>query len=399
MQDNHFQEFDREIRSRLADAGIKPSRRVWKGVAARLDAAAAPVAPAARPWGWMRWAGLSLAGAAAIALGIFFSTSKTTIPSNFINPEQATLAQAGEQAGAAELSVAPAAPVPETVPAPAPVTRRAVRKARPARQDAPLLAMNEPAPAATPLAEEPAASVQEPSSEQTKPGRTGRKVAPIPILPIFDPFLEPIPTTVSKPRPALYAQGAVGSNEANLRSTPPTSLMAPGVDSGFSELGDSSFGIPFTVGLGIRFYVTPRLSISTGLDYSLLSRTFTGSYKGMPGSVSHTLQYIGIPANLNFDIMSSDRIRFYVYGGGEAEFCVDNTYRLFSESDIVRSYKVNDLQYSVSAGLGVEFAISRHIGLYLDPGVNYYFPCKQPRSIRTEKPFLLNFDVGLRFNL
>jgi hypothetical protein len=46
----------------------------------------------------------------------------------------------------------------------------------------------------------------------------------------------------------------------------------------------------------------------------------------------------------------------------------------------------------------VEFLLGRRVGLYLDPGVNYYFPCSQPRSIRTEKPLLLNFDVGLRFN-
>ena len=56
------------------------------------------------------------------------------------------------------------------------------------------------------------------------------------------------------------------------------------------------------------------------------------------------------------------------------------------------------VQFSVGAGLGVEFMLSNHLGLYLDPGFNYYFPCNQPRSIRTEKPLMLNFDVGLRFN-
>ena len=64
MQDNHYEEFDRQIRSMLADAGTKPSRRVWKGISARLDAAEAP---ATSPWAWMKWAGMSLAAAAAIA--------------------------------------------------------------------------------------------------------------------------------------------------------------------------------------------------------------------------------------------------------------------------------------------------------------------------------------------
>ena len=59
---------------------------------------------------------------------------------------------------------------------------------------------------------------------------------------------------------------------------------------------------------------------------------------------------------------------------------------------------MDELQFSVGAGLGVEFLLGQRVGLYIDPGVNYYFPCNQPRSIRTEKPLLLNFDVGLRFN-
>ena len=156
--------------------------------------------------------------------------------------------------------------------------------------------------------------------------------------------------------------------------------------------------VPITVGLGVRIYATPRLSIGTGVDYTLLSRTFAGSYADVPGTVHHRLQYIGIPVQLYYDIVSSNRIKFYAYGGGKAEYCIDNTYKLFGSPDIVRTYKVDGLQFSVDAGLGVEFLLSRRVGLYVDPGVSYYFPCNQPRSLRTEKPLLLNFDVGLRFN-
>ena len=59
---------------------------------------------------------------------------------------------------------------------------------------------------------------------------------------------------------------------------------------------------------------------------------------------------------------------------------------------------MNSPLFSVGAGLGVEFRLGRTLGLYLDPGVNYYFPGNQPRSIRTDKPLMLNFDAGLRFN-
>ena len=212
-----------------------------------------------------------------------------------------------------------------------------------------------------------------------------------------DPFAEPVVKLQEKPRTALYAQGAIGSNEASPRPAP-GAWMAPGGESGFSELGASTYGVPFTVGLGVRIYLLPRLSIGTGLDYSLLTRSFTGSFDGESGTVSHTLQYIGVPANVYFDLISANRIKFYVYGGGEAEYCISNKYRLFANPDIVRKYPVDRLQFSLAGGLGVEFRLTDKLGIYLDPGVNYYFNCNQPRNIRTEKPLLVNFDAGLRFN-
>ena len=390
MQDMRHQDFDRQIRSMLADAEAKPSRRVWKAVSARLDAAAAPA------WGWMRWAGLSLAAAAAIAAGVFFSTTETSIPTIIHNPEQAMLAQSGDPAGASESFDAPAAaPAPE-VSAPAESSRPAVRHSVPAApaSEPGVLSDGEGQPASeAPVSAAPDEAQPAPASA------SGRRAAPRQVRPAYDPFLalDQEPAKAVRPRASLYAQGAVGSNDAAF-SAATSRFMAPGEQYGFSELGASSYSVPFTVGLGVRFYVTPRLAIGTGLDYSRLSRTFTGSYAGVPGSVYHTLQYVGIPLHLYYDIVSSGRFKFYVYGGGEAEYCIDNTYKLFGTPDVVRSYKVDELQYSIGAGLGVEFQLGRHVGLYLDPGVNYYFPCNQPRSIRTEKPFLLNFDVGLRFN-
>ena len=395
MQETQYQEFDQQIRSMLADAEAKPSRRVWKGVSARLGASAAP---AAAPWGWMRWAGLSLAAVAAIAVGVFFSTTRTSIPTIIHNPEQAQLAQTGDPAGASESFDAPQTVPAQEISAPAASPRPAVQQSL-SRTSAPERIV----PSDSEGRPEPEAQVSAAAEEpqQTPASATGRRPVTRPVRPVFDPFLTMDLQTgkirPAKPRPTLYAQGAVGSNDAVFRA-PKGVLMAPGEQHGFSELGASSYSVPFTVGVGVRIYVAPRLSIGTGVDYTLLSRTFAGSYGDVPGTVHHKLQYLGIPVNVYYDIISSSRIKFYVYGGVEAEYCIDNTYKLFATPDVVRTYKVDELQYSLGAGFGVEFLLGRRIGLYFDPGIDYYFPCNQPRSIRTEKPLLLNFDVGLRFN-
>ncbi|MCR4860756.1 MAG: outer membrane beta-barrel protein [Bacteroidales bacterium] len=394
MQDKHSKDFDLQLRSMLEDAEVRAPRRVWKGISARLDAANAP---AANPWGWMKWAGMSLAAAAAIAAGVFFSGTRTSIPTINHNQEQATLlAQTGEQSGAETEVTAPDAPATQdavSIPASRPATRKAAltqSSAEPAdRTDAPAAGM--------------AAEASEPAvGESETPAKAANPRKPRTEVPAFaDPFAvgdQGRKSSAFKPGVALYAQGSIGSNDADSRPAA-SAWMAPGQSTGFSELSSSTYGIPFTLGLGVRIGVLPRLAVGVGLDYSLLTRTFTGSYGDVSGTVLHSLQYVGVPLNLYYGLIDSPRFRLYVFGGGEAEFCISNRYKLFAGPDIVRSYPVDRLQYSVGGGFGVEFRINDRLGIYLDPGVHYYFPGNQPKSIRTDKPLLVNFDAGLRFNL
>ena len=397
-------DFDAQMRSMLADAEVKAPRRVWKGVSARLDADAAPVAA---PWGWMKWAGLSLAAAAAVAAGLFFTGTRHSIPTNYYNQEQSLIAQAGEPAGAVidpAVEAPAAAPVEEAAEVAA-ATHPARRNQPATRAAAPTSSATEsPAAEATAPNTDPVVATTDGQQEQSGTKSQSTPVRRTPdvrtVRPVADPFAESF--VPAAPRKAsgvdLYAQGTLGSNDSDFRQALRGAFMAPGESSGFTEQGASSYGIPFTVGVGVRFHLAPRLSLGTGLDYSLLTRTFAGSYGDMSGSVSHTMHYLGIPVKLYYDVVSADKLSFYVYGGGEVEYCVSNQYRLFANPDIVKSYPVAGPQFSAGAGLGVEFRLTRQIGLYFDPGVNYYFPGNQPKSIRTEKPFLLNFDAGIRFN-
>lgn len=72
MREENMNEFDQLFRSALQDAEIKAPRGAWKAVSARLDEGAASAAAPASP-AWWRWAGVSLAMAAVLAAGLFFS--------------------------------------------------------------------------------------------------------------------------------------------------------------------------------------------------------------------------------------------------------------------------------------------------------------------------------------
>ena len=214
-----------------------------------------------------------------------------------------------------------------------------------------------------------------------------------------DPFAGTPSGRSSGRKASLYAQGSLGGNESDINFHHGIASMAPGADgTGISEQSTSTYGVPVSFGLGVRFYIAKRLSIGTGLDYSILTRTFTGKFSDVSGSVLHTMHYIGVPVNLYYDVIGTDKVKFYVYGGAEAEYCLSNSYTLFASPNIVKRSPVSRPQFSVGAGLGVEFRLSDRLGLYLDPSARYYFQCSQPKNIRTDKPFMADFDAGLRFN-
>lgn len=392
---------DEQLRNMLANAEVKVPRRVWRNISSRLDEAA----PVSSPYGWMKWAGAAFA-VAAIVFGVFLLNPKSTenpIPT-YSNISEAPVAQASPVMDEPEPDVLTAAGEQE---APAPSRRRSI-VAQAAEPEA-----VEIVPAKEWESENTQPAVEETPAQEV-PKTVVKPRSPKRSAPFVDPFAAMAfeDRQAFKPRAkALYAQGSIGGNDSDISFAANRARMSSGTaieKTGIKELGESVYGIPFSVGIGVRFYVLPKLSFGTGLSYSLLSRTFDGQYQRVngqgavefseKGSVHHMMHYIGIPVNAYYDIISGDKIRFYVYGGGEAEYCVSNKYTLYSATDIVYRSPVNKLQWSVGAGLGVEFRLSGHLGLYLDPSVRYYFHCDQPKNVRTERPFMANFDAGLRFD-
>lgn len=208
----------------------------------------------------------------------------------------------------------------------------------------------------------------------------------------------------------IVVGGTLAGNTASKLTVSTMSFGSPNAPSKdvITESTVSSFGIPFTLGAGVRWQLTPRFAIGTGLDYSLLTRTFSGTFTpaGSTSTVQtdfrNTMHYLGIPLNLFFSIVNSRNIDFYVYGGGEIEYCVANRFYINQATGSIPlsvTQKVDAPQFSAKVGVGVQFRLTDFLGLYLDPGVGYYFYSGQPKSIRTEQPLMFNFNAGLRFDI
>jgi hypothetical protein len=57
------------------------------------------------------------------------------------------------------------------------------------------------------------------------------------------------------------------------------------------------------------------------------------------------------------------------------------------------------MQLSANIGMGAEFMVGKHLGIYIDPSLRYYFDNDQPKSIRTAQPLMFGFEMGLRARL
>ena len=407
MQKQNNADFDLQVKA-MCEAAQEPAPAgAWGAISSRLAAAGA-AAPARRVWGWAA-ASLALAASVVLALVLFPLADRPAASSPERYLSQAVEAPAvSESAPVVSESVASAAAASGTS-AEASGTSASTKEAPAAIKETPAAVQEAPATVQeAPDETKEVAAATAPAATKAAPAETKDTPAATKLAPAeTDPFAAMAAEDARKSRQrrtaTLYAGGSLASNNA---SEGTVAYAASGLHTGkgISETSKSTYGLPLSIGAGIRIGLTDRLSISTGLDYSLLTRSFSANYTDGAGTIAadvrHTLQYIGVPLNLHCRILDIEGLRLYAFAGGEAEYGFSNKYTVHApDSDIRVTGDTGGLQYSAAAGLGVEFRISDRLGIYLDPSARYYFDCRQPKSIRTEKPFLLVFDAGLRFNL
>lgn len=188
----------------------------------------------------------------------------------------------------------------------------------------------------------------------------------------------------------------------------PALIVAP-TETGIREKESQTiFGIPVSVGAGARIELSPKWSLGFGLNYTHLTRTLSGTYTHINGygvidemitsKIRNSQHYLGIPVNVYFNIVDAPKITVYTYAGGTVEKCLSDRYHVLT-NNLVHKETVQGVQLSADIGLGLEYMLGQHLGLYIDPSLRYYFDCDQPKSIRTSQPLMFGAEVGLRFKL
>ena len=151
----------------------------------------------------------------------------------------------------------------------------------------------------------------------------------------------------------------------------------------------SSHHFPLRTGLSARIPLTDRLSVTTGLEYSLYSSTFTYSISGDKKQTAH---YLGVPLRVDGTIVSGKRFDLYAGGGLLGDVCV-------GASLDGSSIRKDGPSLSVVGAGGIQLNLTEHLGLYLEPGVQYTLPLGERvlQTYRSEHPLMLSVSGGLRF--
>lgn len=164
--------------------------------------------------------------------------------------------------------------------------------------------------------------------------------------------------------------------------------------------------VPLSAGVSVTKRLTGRLSLESGATYSYLSSKGESSLSGGTNSIKkRELHYVGVPIGVKYDMLRNRYVDLYASASGLFEMCVYSRDTRTMEINGVSggsesvSLNVRGIQPSVGLRVGVEAKLSRTLGIYLEPGVSYYFESgKQPESYRTENPLNFAFSAGLRIN-
>ena len=386
---------DIDFRSILEGAEEEVPASVWEGVSAGLDKAARGKVVAL----WFRRAGIGVAAAAAVAAMLLVPPGDGTmeiVPASddmiaVVEPEPAVPENAEETVAPKTAYMAQATPAvssavkSEIVPSEIPATEEIYTDQTVAEET-----------------EEPTIKATDSKSEVKEEWHYHLDLSAL-----EGQLIDPV---IKKRKVSFVVSGLTGTNAAqneagkNIFKRPDPS-PGPAVTGVRQTSTNSTYDIPLSFGAGVRVGISPRWSIGAGMNYSMLSRKFYGTYtkvneagvieNSTSTDIRNTQHYIGIPVNAYYDILDSRKVNFYAYAGGTVEKCISDRYDILGTS-IVHKEKADGMQWSANLGVGVSFKLGKHLGLYIDPSLRYYFDCDQPHNIRAAQPLMLGFEVGLK---
>ena len=146
--------------------------------------------------------------------------------------------------------------------------------------------------------------------------------------------------------------------------------------------------LPLSFGFSVRKNLGRGFSAESGLSYTYLASDVI--FEGSSETFSQKLHYVGIPIRANWSFVDTKRFTAYVSTGSSVEKCI------YGKID-AENQTVKPLQLSVMGMVGAQYNASKRIGLYIEPGISYFFnDGSDVQTIRKENPCNFTLQAGIR---
>ena len=148
--------------------------------------------------------------------------------------------------------------------------------------------------------------------------------------------------------------------------------------------------MPLVVGLSVKFPITEKIGITTGLEYSLYSSSFSYPF----GEKTQLVHDLGIPVRLDWTFVSSRWLDAYLGAGIKGDLCVGATLDGHSIGKDGPAFRL------LGAG-GIQFNATRNLGLFVEPEVSWTLPSdrRMLSTYSSEHPWMFTVATGVRINL
>ncbi|EJL70822.1 outer membrane beta-barrel protein [Chryseobacterium populi] len=164
--------------------------------------------------------------------------------------------------------------------------------------------------------------------------------------------------------------------------------------------------IPLNLGISLYYNLGKRWGIGTGVNYTKLSSELHSGSSSNFIKGEQTVHYIGVPVQVNYNVIQKGRFTGYVTGGALVEKAVAGNlktkYIVNDEvtDEVKEKLEVKPVQVSLNGGLGAQLKLVDKIGVYVEPGIGYHF--KDNSSLNTiykDKPLNFNVKFGIRVSI
>ena len=161
------------------------------------------------------------------------------------------------------------------------------------------------------------------------------------------------------------------------------------------------------VGLSFAKRIDSRWTIETGIRYTYLRSDSVSSSEIRYRESDQRIHYIGIPLKVSYRLFDWRGLSVYGQLGGGLDIPVGGTRKIFQNEtfkdkpNVLKRWEEKmdtPLQWSVEAGIGLQYGFTPWFSIFAEPSVRYYFnPGSDVVTVRQDSPVVFTVPLGIRF--